>query len=408
MLRKSVAPEEARELILQIRSPEPSSERVPLTAAYGRVLAEDVTAELPIPPFDRSPFDGYAFRGEDTAAASENHPVTLRITEEIPAGSVPAIDITPGYAAKILTGAPMPRGADSTIKYELTEFTAETVTFKKPVPPGSDVVYAGDDVAAGSLAARRGDVISPATVGLFASLGKTEIPVFRRPRAAVLNTGSELVEPGEPLPYGKIYNSSVFTLIGALAELGVEGYNAGVARDDPAEIAAAIEKNLPLCDVIITTGGASVGDYDFSLASAEKLGAETLFWKTKLKPGGAMLASRVGDKLLLSLSGNPGSALMALLHIASPFLRRLAGRRDISPEPVFARLGEPYNRAASPRTRLLRGRLDISADGTAYFIEYDEQGGGALSSFAGCDLLGEIPPGSPPLPAGTLIRAWRI
>ncbi|MDR1328193.1 MAG: molybdopterin molybdenumtransferase MoeA, partial [Oscillospiraceae bacterium] len=123
--------------------------------------------------------------------------------------------------------------------------------------------------------------------------------------------------------------------------------------------------------------------------------------------GGAMLASRVDDKLLLSLSGNPGSALIGLLHIAAPFLRRLAGRRDIGPDPVFVRLSEPYDRKSSPRTRLLRGRLEI-ADGAACFREYEEQGGGALSSFSGCDLLGEIPPSSPPLPAGALIRAWRV
>ncbi|MDR1328245.1 MAG: molybdopterin molybdotransferase MoeA, partial [Oscillospiraceae bacterium] len=322
-MRKSVTAEEARALILQIPLPPPSAEAVALTEAFGRVLAEDITADIPIPPFDRSPFDGYAFRGADTAAASKDNPITLRITEEIPAGSVPSVDITPGYAAKILTGAPMPRGADSTVKYELTEFTTETVTFTSPVAPGDDVVYAGDDVKAGSTAALRGSVIFPADVGLFASLGMTEVPVFRRPRAAVLNTGSELVEPGSPLPYGKIYNSSVFTLIGALAGLGIDAYNAGVARDDPDEIAAAVAKNLPLCDIMITTGGASVGDYDFALGSAGVLGAQTLFWKTKIKPGGAMLASRVDDKLLLSLSGNPGSALIGLLHIAAPFLRRL-------------------------------------------------------------------------------------
>ncbi|MDR2420484.1 MAG: molybdopterin molybdotransferase MoeA [Oscillospiraceae bacterium] len=404
---KSAAPERARELILEIPSPAPGTETVPLPLSYGRVLAEDIRADIPIPPFDRSPFDGYAFRGADTAGASDENPVTLKITEEIPAGSVPSVAVSEGLAAKILTGAPMPPGADATIKYELTEFTAETVTFRAPVAPGSDVVRAGDDVKKGGIAARRGDVISPAAAGLFASLGRTEIPVFRRPRAAVLNTGSELVEPGDPLPYGKIYNSSVYTLIGALAQLGLDAYNAGVARDDPDEIAAAVMKNLPLCDVMITTGGASVGDYDFALGSAEKLGAETLFRKTRIKPGGAMLASRVGDKLLLSLSGNPGSALMALLYIASPFLRRLAGRNEIHPEPVFVRLAEPFSHKRSARARLLRGRLVVS-DGEAYFSERGEQGGGALSSFNSCDLLGEIPEDSPPLPAGTLIRAWRV
>ncbi|MDR0838304.1 MAG: molybdopterin molybdotransferase MoeA [Oscillospiraceae bacterium] len=403
---KNVSPEEARSLLLSIPQASPETELVPLMSAFGRVLAEDVFADIPIPPFDRSPYDGYAFRGADTSGASSENPVTLKITEEIPAGSVPTVDITPGFAAKILTGAPMPRGADATVKYELTEFTPETVTFRAPIAPDSDVVPRGDDVEAGALLARRGDFISPAAAGLFASLGRREIPVFRRPRAAVLNTGSELVEPGNPLPFGKIYNSSVFTLSGSLAALGIDAYNAGVVHDDPSAIADAISRNLPLCDVMITTGGASVGDYDFAVGAAEALGAVPLFWKTKLKPGGAMLASRIGDKLLLALSGNPGSALIGLLHIAAPFLRRLAGLREIAPEPVEVLLKEPLVKS-SPRARLLRGRLEIIC-GIAYFAEQGGQGSGALSGFQSCDLLGEIPAGSPPLPAGAIIKAYRV
>ncbi|MDR0906363.1 MAG: molybdopterin molybdotransferase MoeA [Oscillospiraceae bacterium] len=403
---KSVEPAQARELILSIGTTAPSTETLPLTELFGRVLAEDVYAEIPIPPFDRSPFDGYAFRGADTANATAENPVTLKITEEIPAGSVPTVDITEGFAAKILTGAPLPNGADATVKYEQTEFTDTTVTFTAPVKPNSDVVRAGDDVKLGALAARRGDVISPAAVGLLASLGRTEVVVYRRPRAAILNTGSELVEPGNPLPFGKIHNSSVFSLTGSLAALGIDAYNAGVVRDDPQAIADAIAENLPKCDVMFTTGGASVGDYDFAGGAADRLGANILFWKTKLKPGGAMLASEKDGKLVLALSGNPGSALIGLLHIAAPFLFRLAGRREIQPEAVEVHLKKPY-KGSTTRTRLLRGRLEISG-GRAYFAEEGEQGGGALSSFHGCDLLGEIPAGSPALDAGALIMAYRI
>ena len=404
-MKKSVMPDEARALLLSIASPKPETETVPLSSLYGRVLAKDIFAEIPIPPFDRSPFDGYAFRGADIVAASVDNPVTLTVTEEIPAGAVPAIDITEGFAAKILTGAPIPKGADTTIKYEMTEFTDTTVTFKKPKKAGTDVVYAGDDVATGELAARCGDVITPAAVGLFASLGLTEAPVYKRPRAAIINTGTELLEPGEELSFGKIYNSSVFSLIGALAELGIDGYNAGCVRDDADEIAATIEKNYPLCDVIITTGGASVGDYDYAIQASEKLGAEILFWKTKLKPGGAMVASDYKDKLILALPGNPGSALMTVAQIAKPFLFRLEGREDITLQPIEVYLKEPFT-ATSGRVRMMRGTLEIIG-GKAYFAQRGVQGGNALSSFATCDLLAEFPAESPELPAETLILAYK-
>lgn len=405
-MRKSIPPTDARAALLSLTPPDIQLERVPLSAAFGRILAEDVVADIAIPPFDRSPVDGFAVRSADTAAASGENPVTLAITEEIPAGGVPTLDVFAGSAAKILTGAPIPRGADATVKYEQTAFTDVTVTLTEPLAAGENLVRAGEDVAIGEVVARCGDALSPASVALFASLGRSEVTVFRRPRVAVINTGSELVEPGNALPHGKIYNSGMYSLLGALAELGIDGYDAGIVRDDPDAIAAALESALPQCDALITTGGASVGDYDFSVEAAQRLGAEVLFWKAKMKPGGAMVASHVGGKLILALSGNPGAALIGLLYIAKPFLLRLAGRRDVEPKAITVRLREPYA-TASPRTRLLRGSLEI-VDGTAYFVQRGAQGGSALANLAYCNLLAEIPAGSPPLDAGALIQAYEI
>ncbi|MDR2501704.1 MAG: molybdopterin molybdotransferase MoeA [Oscillospiraceae bacterium] len=406
-MQKGVAPQTARDLLLAVPFTLPPVEHVSLTSARGRVLSEDILADVPIPPFDRSPFDGYAFRGEDTADASQNAPVTLKITEELPAGTAPTKPVTPGFAAKILTGAPLPRGANATIKYEETEFTDATVKLVAPVAPRKNVVYAGEDVALGALVARRGDVISPAMLGLFASVGRSEVPVYKKPIAAVLNTGSELVEPGNPLPPAKIYNSSVFVLISALEDIGFEAYNAGVVRDEPTEIAARMRARLDECDVLITTGGASVGDYDFSVAAAQRLGAEILFWKTTLKPGGAMVMSRLGEKLILSLSGNPGSALMGLTHIAKPALRARAGHRDVTYEPVFVKLKHGFENT-SGRSRVLRGHLEIGADAQAYFVQEGAQGGGALSSFAFCDLLAELPAKSGTVAAGAVVPAYKM
>ena len=393
----NIQADEARDILLALPVGL-SAETVPLTAAFGRVLAGDISAAIPSPPFDRSPYDGYAFRGADTAGATREKPVVLKITEELPAGKAPTVEVTAGTAAKILTGAPLPRGADATVKYELTEFTDSEVRLFEPIPPNTDVVRTGDDIPAGTLIAARGAVVSAALAGLMAGQGIAEAMVYRRPVVSILNTGTELLEVGQPIRPAMIYNSNVYTLSGYLLEAGAAPVNAGVVADDPDEIAGRISAALQTSDMVITTGGASVGDYDWAVTSNKKLGADVLFWKIDMKPGGAMTAAVVNNKLVLGLSGNPGAAVLGLLRIALPFVKKLCGRTDILPEVVDVLLREPL-RKPSPKLRLLRGRLDLES-GRAYFAANEGQGNGAVSSLIGCDLLGEIPAGSPPMPAG--------
>lgn len=382
------------------------TEQAALTHAIGSVLAEDVEAILPSPPFDRSPYDGYAFRGEDTLTSSKNQPVTLKITEEIPAGKAPTIEITKGLAAKILTGAPIPKGANATIKYEKTEFTVSDVRIFEPVKPNTDIVRAGDDIPAGAVIANKGTVITAPLLGLLSGQGITTVTVYKKPVVTIINTGSELVEAGNPLPEAMIYNSNAYTLSGYLSNLGLLTQNAGIVSDDPDAIADRVSKALKSSDMVITTGGASVGDYDWAVTSAEKLGADVLFWKIDMKPGGSIMAAVKDGKLILGLSGNPGAAVLSLLRIACPYIRKLCGRADLSLPMIDAFLKEPLKKA-SPKLRIVRGRLEI-IDGKAYFAENEGQGNGAVSSLVGCDLLGEIEAGSPPLPAGTKIKAYRL
>lgn len=404
MLR-NITPDEARD-ILYAQPASPGVEEIAVDGSLNRVIAVDVSAGIPIPPFDRSPYDGYSFRGEDTVSASRENPVVLKITEELPAGTAPTIPIRPGYAAKILTGAPIPPGADCTVKYEITEFTDSDVKIFAPVKPGDDVVYAGEDMPAGTSIAQRGATITPPLMGLMASVGLADISVYKLPRAALINTGMELVSPGAPLPPAKIYNSNVYTLTGYLTGQGVDVYNAGVVDDDPVAIAGRIKEALYDSDIVITTGGAAAGDYDFAIRAAELAGAEMLFWKSQMKPGGAAVAAALDGKLILSLSGNPGSSVMFLLRCATPYLRKLCGRADCYPEPVDVYLKSPCKKP-SDRLRLLRGQLEITG-GKAYFSEIGTQGGGSISSFATADLIAEIPANSPPLPAETLVKAWRL
>jgi len=384
----------------------PGTESLPLLQAQNRILARDVSALIDVPPFDRSPYDGYAIRGEDTSDASREKPAVLRIVEELPAGTAPTVRITAGTAAKILTGAPVPEGANAIIKYELTEFDEEFVRIFEPVKPNTDIAYAGEDVRRGRVLAHRGKTISPAIAATLAGQGIDTVEVCRRPKIAVMSTGSELLEPGQPMQPAKIYNSNVYMISAYLQAMGAQSVPLGCVPDEPELIARRIDEQLSVCDMLITTGGASVGDYDFAVRSARLAGARVLFWKTAIKPGGSMVASERDGKLILGLSGSPGAAAVALLAVAAPYIKRLCGRVDAEPERLSLILGEDFPKKSTQR-RLVRGRLSVE-DGVALFMPMEGQGNGIASSLIGCDLLGEIPAGSPPLKAGEKITAYRV
>ena len=381
-------------------------ETVKLQNARGRVTSAKITAKMAIPPFDRSPYDGYAFRGADTVSATRDNPAVLRITEEIPAGTAPKYEVTSGTAAKILTGAPIPKGADSTIKYEITESSDGEVSIFEPVAPDTDLVYAGSDVKPGDLIAETGTLITAPVISALANQGFTDVQVYNKPVITIISTGDELREVGEPLNPAAIYNSNVHTISAYLAEIGAAPVSGASIPDKPDRIAEAIGNALEKSDMVITTGGASVGDYDWAVRAAELLGAEVLFWKVQMRPGGAIVAAVKDGKLILSLSGNPAAAVLGLHRVAMPFIKKLCGMNDCFYRHVEVILKENYKKS-SPRMRVLRGRLEI-IDAKAYFVENKGQGSEVMSSLAGCDLLGEIPMGSQPLPAGTIIKAYRI
>jgi len=382
------------------------SETVALVDALSRVASETVKARIPVPPFDRSPYDGYAFRGEDTGSASRDDPVVLKIIEEIPAGTQPQHEIKTGQAAKVLTGAPIPAGADSTIKYEYTQYTDDEVRFTKPIKPNTDIVYAGSDVAPGFELAAEGSLITAPVISSLANQGFATVQVYKKPLITVISTGSELCEAGEELRPATIYNSNVHTVSAYLADVGAIPVNGGVVPDEPAVIAKRIEQALQDSDMVITTGGASVGDYDWAVTSMELLGAEVLFWKVTMRPGGAILTGVKDGKVILGLSGNPAAAVLGLLRIAMPYIKKLCGRTECFYPEISVALKEPFKKD-SPKQRILRGNLEI-INTKAYFVESSSQGSEAISSLSGCDLLGEIPIGSPPLPAESIIKAYRI
>lgn len=395
----------ARELLLA-RAGCMGTERVPLQETEGRVLAEAVCARRDVPPFDRSPFDGYAFQAADTAGVDSQHPVTLRILEEIPAGAVWTRCVTPGTAVKILTGAPIPPGADAVTKYEDTVFTDAEVTIFSAFAAGENVVPQGEDVKAGDDLAAPGTVIDCALMGTLAAQNVAEPLVYKRPRVGILTSGSELVEPGEPLNGGKIVNTNRYAFMGAVKHAGAAPVFYGAPKDDPAVIAAMLDRALRECDMVITTGGVSVGDYDFTPDAMERAGVELLIRTLKLKPGGASAYGVRDGKLVCGLSGNPASAMTNFYAVVLPALRGLMGCAEPHLMELTVKLASGFGKR-SPKTRLIRGRLQFK-DGAAVMEVSRAQGNGVLYSLVGCDLLAEIPAGSGKLPAGTKLSAWII
>lgn len=395
--------EEALGLILKRCAPL-NSESVALEEADDRVLAEDVVARESIPPFPRSPYDGYALRAADTQTASKEQGVTLRIIEEVPAGHAPERCVGGGEAAKILTGAPIPEGADVVVKFEDTEFTAETVTLFAPCKSGDNIVPAGEDIQLGETVVARGTVLDGALLGILAGLGYPEVEVVRKPRVELISTGDELVATNAALTPGKIRNSSIYTLASYARRCGAQTHCVGIVPDQAQPIADAIAAAAQNADLVLTTGGVSVGDYDMLRRALELLDAEILFWKVRMKPGSAFVAAVYEGTLILCLSGNPSAAVVAFFLLGIPALRKLEGRSDVELRKSKVRLARNFKKK-SPNRRFLPGRL-LVRDGEAYLEQTEKQGNGMLHPLHGCTLLGELPAGSPPMDAGSMIDAY--
>ena len=381
------------------------TEQIRIEDAYDRVLAEKIMADIAVPSFRRSAYDGYALRSADIADASPTHPVTLKVTEVIPAGSVGRYPVTAGTAARIMTGAKVPAGADAVVKHEDTQFTEGEVRLSRPVHAGN-IVEIGEDVKQGACLIEPGKVVTAADAAVMAGQGREYVCVYRKPEVAILSTGSELLEQGQRLKEGKVYNTNRYLLGGYLKKYGMVPRNCGIVEDDIRTLADRITEALQVSDMVLTTGGVSAGDFDHIPKALEEIGAGLLFHKLPFKPGGAMLAAVKDGKIILGLSGNPGAAAVGLLRVGLPYMKKLCGRKDIPLVESEAVLAEAFPKP-SRGIRILRGRAEI-IDGELVFHLLEHQENGAVSSMMDCDLLGEIPAGSEALPAGTRLRVFFV
>lgn len=377
-------------------------EEAALFEAGGRVLAEDLTAKADLPPFHRSAYDGFALRSAGTAGASDASPAVFRIAGTVAAGDFSAALPEEGCCVRIMTGAPLPEGADCVINFERVTWTESTLFVTAPLCAGQNVDRRGDEICAGAPLLEKGSFLTPPHLGLLASQGADRAAVYRKPRAAVLSTGSELVQPGLPLSPGKIYDSNLFVFRALLEQEGCIAAHCGQVADDADSICSALRELACGNDLIITTGGASVGDKDYILTALEQAGAQILFYHVRMKPGSCCLGAKLGECLVISLSGNPGAAMTAWYLIALPVVRKLSGRNDYVLRERKLPLARSFHKTC-PHPRILKGHIETQGS-EARFVAHEGQKNNMLSSFLNMNALAELPPTDTPLPAGTLVR----
>lgn len=416
---------EALERILATVGPLPA-ERVSLLDALGRTLAEGVSSPIDHPPWDNSGMDGFAVRAADVRGASPDSPVTLRIVEEVAAGAFPTRAVGRGEAIKIMTGAPVPAGADSVVRLEHTDAWREgerggegdavkigpalsaspRLCVFNDADAGRNIRRRGEDVRAGAVVLEAGRVLRAAEIGVLASVGRSAVAVHRRPRVAILATGDELVELDgfdEVRAGRKIVNSNSYALAAAVLASGCEPRLLGIARDDVEELRAHIEAGLE-ADALVTTAGASVGEHDLVKDALDSLGFSLEFWRVRMRPGSPFSFGRLGELPVFGLPGNPVSAVVTFEVLVRPALRRLLGRRAVYPPALRVRAAE---RIPGARGLAHFPRVRLEPDGAGGWLARltGPQGSGILTSVAAADALLVVPEGTDAIEPGECASA---
>lgn len=390
-----ISVEQAVELILSNTREIQETEYVNLIDCLDRILAEDMTAEMDNPPFDRSPIDGYACKAQDLQGASRENPIVLQVLEEIDAGMYSATEVKSGEAVRIMTGAPVPAGCDCCIRQEDTDYGEQQVAIYHQAAPWENYCYAGEDYKKGKVLLTAGTKLGFVEAGILAGMGKAKVRVYRLPKVALFTSGDEVTEPGQALAPGKIYNSNLTLMAARMKMFGVDLVQMTSVEDDPAAMAEALQKAAEQADLIVTTGAVSVGKKDIMHESLEKLQAERVFWRVKAKPGMPTLFSVYHGIPILSLSGNPfGVAVMVELMVR-PALQKMKRDASLELKRVSGVMAEPFRKPSKGR-RLVRA---IWKDGKFYFSE-GLHSNGVLSSMRGCNCLIDIRKGGSPLMPG--------
>ena len=381
--------EEAQAHVLAACAPlHPSAVR--LADALGLVASVAITAEAAVPPFDNSAMDGYAVRAADTEGA----PVELADLGTLAAGAASALTVGTGQALRIMTGAPMPEGADAIVMVELTEVGSApgTIRITEPVAHATSVRRAGSDIAVGDVVLSPGTVLTPGVLGVLASLGAARAPAHRRPRVGVVSTGDELVAPGDPLGPGQIRDSNRPMLLALVAQTGCTPVDLGIVRDDREALVAAISEGAASCDALVTSGGVSVGDFDLSKEVLDELG-DMRWMQIAIRPAKPFAFGVVAGTPVFGLPGNPVSSLVSFELLARPALRRLLGHTELYRPHVLAVADADLRRSPDGKTHFVRAVSSLEADGRHHVAPVTGQGSHQLAAMVAADALVVLPDG---------------
>jgi molybdopterin molybdotransferase len=404
-----ISVEEARRAVLDpIRRLE--AEEVDLIDALGRVLAEDVSSDIDVAPFDNSAMDGYAVRAADVGDAAEDAPVVLDVLEHIPAGSVPKAEVGAGQTSRIMTGAPMPSGADAVVMVEYTRGLESeggaggTVEIARSVREGENVRMRGEDMREGDRVLVAGEVVGPAAIGLLAAVGRPRVRVHRRPRVAIVSTGDELVGIEERPGPGRIRNTNAWSLSAQILGAGGEPERLGIARDTEEETRALLGRAGEF-DVMLATGGVSMGDFDVVRDVLESMG-ELSFWKVAMRPGAPLTYGLLGETPFFGLPGNPTSSMVSFELFARPALRIMQGFADVERPTVEARLSHDVKKKPH-RRYYLRGNL--TRDDGGYVVKLSgSQSSALLTSMHRSNCLLVLPEGQDLFAEGSIVTCMRL
>ena len=383
-----ISVEAALEIILSEIKPL-GMESVNILSSMGRVLGEDIVADTDNPSWDNSAMDGYAVRAVDTKEASKDQPVTLQIIEDLPAGYVAKKSVKRGQTIRIMTGAPMPNGADAVIMVEETarpeaRGKRQEVKVFKEAKVGDNVRKAGEDFKKGDIVLRKGMTIRPPEIGMLAAVGKPNVYVYQQPNVAVLSTGDELIEIEEAPMNGKIRNSNSYAIAAQIKACGATPIQLGIARDTKKDLKEKLEFGLT-ADCIVSSGGVSVGDFDFVKDVLKQMGSEMRFWKVAMKPGKPLAFGVIANKPAFGLPGNPISSMVAFEQFARPAILKMMGKKDIFKRAFDALLTKPVKKKAG-RMHFVRAALE-QKHGRFYVTPLEGQGSGILSSMVKANCL---------------------
>lgn len=395
--------EEAIELVKDNITPDFDIEEISVLDALGRVIAEDIVAPHNQPPFPRSPLDGYAMQSSDSKGATLENPVVLKVVDEVMAGSVSNHPVTDGEAIRIMTGAPIPEGADCIIRQEETDCGDELVKIYREHKVFENYCIAGEDYKKGQCLIPKKTPLSSVEIGLLASVGRQNISVYKLPEIHLMTTGDELVMPGQPLQKGKIYDSNLYCLGTRLRQLGFPVVLHDNIEDNPESIADQIDGIAKQAKVIITTGGVSVGKKDIMHDVFRILKVKKLFWKMALKPGTPTLCGMHKDALIIGLSGNPFGAVTNLEIFVRPVLAYLTNNKTLIPIKQKGILEHDFGKPSRVR-RFVRARYE----GGKVYLPEGLHSSGVLSSMVGCNCLIDIPNGSEDVHKGDEVLVWML